>query len=43
MELDLQSLFGPLVQSCHNDWDPATTPPAPAFGLEYEAAIGQPR
>jgi hypothetical protein len=41
MELDLQSLFGLLCTAVLIGWDSPTPPPA--FGLIYEASIGQPR
>jgi hypothetical protein len=42
MELDLQSLFGLLVNSCTHWLRPRNPSPSPAFGLDV-GAIGQPR
>jgi hypothetical protein len=40
MELDLQNLFGLLCTAVLIGGNPS---PPPAFGLNYEGAIGQPR
>ncbi len=42
MEFDLQSLFGLLCTAVLMA-ETSQLPPPPAFGLIYEAAIGQPR
>jgi hypothetical protein len=42
MKLGLQRLFGLHVHSCTH-WLRPRNPHPPAFGLVYEAAIGQPR
>ncbi len=43
MELDLQSLFGLLCTAVLRLAETPQLPLPPAFGLIYEAAIGQPR